>query len=271
MDGAGFEAGLHDRQHLALQPGVLLGQLDPLLRLPHGDVVLRRVCQQGDQHRVVVFQRVFQLRIGALHLAAVESPEVQLPGQVEAQTPVVVELERGAALAAVSAADALRLREKLALDDGELGAGLEDARAVLLEIDVLAVGTVDQVVHRGVVENTPPAAKVGGAADDAGIAAVNPLRGHVGLGRAVFRADFKAVPNVVGRTCATAQAQRGSGNAAEAGMLRSVVHGGASHKPLADKVRPAKGQLAQPAPASSRRAAAAPLRKETWAIISGLR
>ena len=146
-----------------MQLGVFLGQLDPFLGLPHVDVVLRRVGQQRDEHRVVVFQRSLELGVGALNLAAVESPKVQFPGQVETQTPVVVELEGGAALAAVPAAGVLRWG-KARPWRWTTGAGLKDASAVLLEIDVLAVGAVDYVVQRGVVENAPPAAQVGGAA-----------------------------------------------------------------------------------------------------------
>ena len=192
--------------------------------MPHEDVVLRRVGQQRDEHRVVVFQRVLELGVGALNLAAVESPKVQFPGQVETQTPVVVKLEGWAALAAVPATGALCLREKLTLDDGQLGAGLKDAGAVFLEIDVLAVGAVDQVIQLGVVENAPPSAQVDGAADDARIARINPLRGDVGLGGVVFRPDFAAVVDVVRKARASAQARRGSDKASEAGVSKSVVH-----------------------------------------------
>ena len=121
IDGPGVEAGLDDLQHVALQIGVFAGQLDPLLGLPHGDVILRRVGQQGDEHGVVVFHGAFQLGVGALHLAAVETPKVEFPGQVEAEAPGVDEAERIGDLAAgIAAAGVLRLRKELAFDDGEL-------------------------------------------------------------------------------------------------------------------------------------------------------
>ena len=91
-DGSGVEAGLDDLQDVALQFRVLPGQFDLFLVLAHLDVVLRHVAQQGDQHGVVVLHRRVQIGLGGQHLAAVQSPEVQFPGQVEAEIPTVVEL-----------------------------------------------------------------------------------------------------------------------------------------------------------------------------------
>ena len=147
-DGPAVKADLDDLQDLALQFHVLFGQFDPFLGLAHRDVVLCRVAQQGDQHGVVVFQRPFQLGIGAEHLTAVESPEVQFPGQVESQIPIVAELGGGSGLAAITAAGILSLRENFALGDSQLGPGLKDPRAVLFQVDVLVIGLIDQVVER---------------------------------------------------------------------------------------------------------------------------
>ena len=167
VDRPGGEAGLHDIERLALQFRIRLGQLDPLLGLPHRDVVLCRVGQQSHEHGIVIFHRPFQLRIGALHLAAIRSPKVQLPGQVEAHVPIVAQREGGTARAGITAGDVLILREELALSDGKLVAGLKDPRTVFLQVDVLARGNVRSSRRARVVERGPPAAQVGGVAADA--------------------------------------------------------------------------------------------------------
>ena len=131
-DGSGLEAGLDDLQDVALQFRVLPGQFDLFLVLAHLDVVLRHVGQQGDQHGVVVFHRGVQLGLGGQHLAAVQSPEVQFPGQVEAEIAIVAELGKAGdrltgsgGIAAIAAGGVLRLREDLALGDGQLTPGPE--------------------------------------------------------------------------------------------------------------------------------------------------
>ena len=221
-DDAELQAGLGDDQDLTLELDVLPGQRDPLLGLAHHDVVRRHVAQQGHEHGVVVLHRAFHLGPGGQDLAAVESPEVQLPGQVEPQVPVVerrgktgdVDGKRGRRhlLAGIAARDVLRLGEDVAPGDGQRVAGLEDARAVFLEVDVLVVGVGDEIVERGVVEDAPPPAQVGGMALHAAVAAVDPLRRNFGPRPAVLGPHLEAMVNVVRKTGTPPQAERRRGN-----------------------------------------------------------
>ena len=86
---SGFHAGLGDLQDFTLQFHVLPGQFDPFLGLANQDVVRGHVAQQGDQHGVVVFHRAVQLGLGGQHLTAIKAPEVQFPGQIEPEIPIV--------------------------------------------------------------------------------------------------------------------------------------------------------------------------------------
>ena len=226
------KAGLDDVQDFALQFRVLPGQVDLFLGLAHGDVVRCHVAQQGDQHGVVVLDRCLQLGLGTQHLTAVESPEVQFPGQVESEIPLVTELGKarektnqrsGGPL--IAARGVLRLGENFTLGDSQLSPGLEDAGGVLLQIDVLVIGMMDQIVEYGVVENGPPAAQVSGVAPHADIGGIDPLRGDGGLGRTVLGPHLEAVVNVVRNTRASAQANRRGYKAKQAGVSIGMPHG----------------------------------------------
>ena len=229
---AGVEAGLDDLQDVVLQFHIVPGQLDLFLRLPHLHVVLGHVAQQGDQHGVVVLHRPFQLGLGAQHLTAVESPEVQLPGQIEAEVPLVAELgkageklRRRRGQAVIATGGVLGLREDFALGDGQRGPGLKDARAVLFQVDVLLVGMDDQIVEHGVIENAPPAAQVGSMAADADVAGFDPARRDCGLGRGVIGSHLEALVHVVRKARASTQAKRHGHKAEYAGLSKGMPHG----------------------------------------------
>ena len=131
----------------------------------------------------------------------------------------------GDAFAGIAARGVLRLGEKFALGDCQLGPGLKDAGAVLFQVDVLVIGMVDQVVEHGVVKNAPPAAQVGGMAADADIGGVDPTRRDRGLGGGVLGSHLEAVVNVVGKTRASAQAERRGGKAKQVGVSMGMLHG----------------------------------------------
>ena len=121
---------MDDLQDVPLQFHVMPGQLDLFLVLAHLDVVRGHVAQQGDQDGVVVLHRVVDLGLGGQHGTAELSPEVQFPGQIEAEVPLVGELGKagkklvdGGCRAGIVAGGLLRLGEEFALGDCQLKPG----------------------------------------------------------------------------------------------------------------------------------------------------
>ncbi len=229
---AGTEAGANDLQHVALQFHVMPGQRNLLLILAHLDVIRRHVAHQRHEDRVVGLDRIVDLGLGGQHGTAEFSPEIQLPGQVESKIKLVVELGKaGDSLigrrgrADIAASGLLRLREQLALGDCKRIAGLQDPRAVFLEVDVLVIGMGFQIVEHGVVEDAPPAAQVVGMTADADIAGINPLGRDGGPGRSVVRPYLEAVVNIVGKAGASAQAEQSGGEAKEGRRWKGMPHG----------------------------------------------
>jgi hypothetical protein len=101
--------------------------------------------------------------IGGFDGAAVATPEVQLPADVEAGAVLpgtAVQLGVATVLVAVQVegvgAGLLQLRVAPAAGDAELGAGLEDAQGGDAQVGVVDVRFGDQALEQRVVELRPP-------------------------------------------------------------------------------------------------------------------
>lgn len=104
--------------------------------------------------------------------------------------------------------------------------GLEDSRAKILEVDVLAVGVLDQVVKRWIVEDGPPVAEVDGMTLHAGIGRIDPARRNCGLGAAIVRPHLEALVHVVGKARASSQAKHTGDKERNVDLLFGLRHGG---------------------------------------------
>ena len=83
----------------------------------------------------------------------------------------------------------LRLRKDLADGDAQLGAGLQDPHAGLLEREVVPVGPRDEAIQDRIVEGPPPVPVGGRLGADTLVPGLPPVRRDGDLGPLVVRPD----------------------------------------------------------------------------------
>src|SRR5262249_51214171 len=145
------------------------------------------------------------------------APEIELPGKAKAVIPLAKPaLGRGNSVSDIDA-DAfphevavhdLRLREKLADRNAQLGPSLEYPEAGLPQRQVLLIGGQDQVVEGLVVEDSPPITIVSLVAVNARVVGIYPMLGDRSGWPFVVGPDFEAIADILERRGATACEQR---------------------------------------------------------------
>ena len=199
-----LEPILRNTKRVLLQLHILASQLQPFVQGPELNVVRRHFGLKNHQDIVVVFDFGAEVRVGRLDGAAETSPEIEFPGGVEADRPVV-ELELGQRklperigvlaqpIARVSPDGLLALRKEVSASHVQLGSRFDHPHAGKLQRQILLVGRVDQVVENRILERRPPVGVVGGHRFHVVVLGVEPRIGDGGGRLAIVGTHLKAV------------------------------------------------------------------------------
>ena len=196
---AGLEAHARDLEAVALHAHVVACDREARFDRPDADVGGGDLRDEAHQHVVVVGDGGEQIGVGRLDAATEASPEIDLPGRIEARLEAVeaavddwgdrVEAQMRTR---VRAAQCLALWPEPADRDAATRLRLDDAQARGLERRVLAIGECDEVVERGVAEDLPPTCGFAGVGTQARRAGGQPALGGRRRRRAIVRPDHAA-------------------------------------------------------------------------------
>ena len=194
----------NDPERFLLKLDVFSGKFQALLVGPHLDVAGRHLGLQQDQDVIVSGDLSVEVGVGGLDRAAETAPEIELPGGIQPNRPIVkvvswqgddvqgigVLAER---TAGVTRRGLLLLGKEAALGDSALGAGLQNAEAGHFQGEVLLRRLGHQLIEGRVAENRPPAGVVMPTGEQVGVARVDPGIRDAGVRRSVVWARFEAV------------------------------------------------------------------------------
>lgn len=201
---------LRDVEQALLCDHVRLGILNPLLQRSQFDISRRRLRQQTDQDVVILVDRCFIQIFGRGDVAAKFSPKVKLPCCIKTGRPAVIRtgdlcrnqrstFHGGLAdlTTAILTKHLLLLREKCSYCNCALSFCFLDAKARFPKRQVLRISLLDQPRHLRIVEDTPPIVATRQLRVQPFVVGVNPVLFDRRPGRAVLRADFPTIVNVV--------------------------------------------------------------------------